>query len=223
MTVVVIMIALAVIVRVAMIMRVAVMRVIVLVSNMIVMIVLVGRMIVMGVVVMPMIVMTIPAAGIGAAFRIERRVDGDDARAEALHHLLDHMIAPDAQALADDLCRQVPIAEMPGDPHQMIRIAAANLDKRLRRGDHFDEAAVFQHQRIAAAQRDGFLQVEQEFQPASADHRHAAAMPVIEIEHHRIGGMRPISRRADLRGADHSVQTFPIAPTTIIGLRHSPA
>ena len=43
--------------------------------------------------------MRMAAAGIGAAFGIERRLDLDDARAEPLHHRLDDVIAPDAQAL----------------------------------------------------------------------------------------------------------------------------
>ena len=39
--------------------------------------------------------LTMAAAGIGAAFGIERRLDLDDARAQALHHRLDHVVAPD--------------------------------------------------------------------------------------------------------------------------------
>ena len=46
------------------------------------------------------VIMAVPArAHIGAAFRIERRLDRDDGRAEAARHVLDHRIAADAQAL----------------------------------------------------------------------------------------------------------------------------
>ncbi|MGY4316255.1 hypothetical protein ACVWW1_005582 [Bradyrhizobium sp. JR3.5] len=55
---------------------------------------------------------------------------------------------------------------MPGDPDQMMRIAAADFRERLRSCDHLDEAAVLQHQCVAAAQRDGVLEIEQEFEPA---------------------------------------------------------
>src|SRR4051794_39512807 len=44
---------------------------------------------------------------IGAALGIERRLDLDDARAQPLHHFLDDVIAPDAQAPAHDLGRQM--------------------------------------------------------------------------------------------------------------------
>src|SRR5689334_22838017 len=91
------------------------------------------------VVVMPMAVLMIMSATlIGAAFGIERRLDLDHAGAEPSDHGLDDMIAPDAQALAGNLRRQMTIAEMPGNAHQMLRITPADLDQRLRRGDDFD-------------------------------------------------------------------------------------
>lgn len=155
----------------------------------------------MAVVIMPMRCMA--ATGISSAFRIERRFDGDDARAEATHHFLDDVIAPDAQSLANDLGRQMTIAEMPGDPHQMLRIGAANLNERLGRRDDLDQPPVFQHQRIAATQRHGLFQVQQELQPARAGYRHAPPVPVVETENHRIGGFGPTSRWTNLCRADH--------------------
>jgi hypothetical protein len=144
------------------------------------------------------------AAGIGAAFGIERRFNNDDPRAEATHHVLDHMIAANAETLADNLGRQMTVAEMPGDTHQMMRIGAANFHQRLGCSDHFDQTAIFQHQRIATAQGNGVFQIKQEFQPARAGHRHAPPMPVIETEDHRIGGgLGPANLRANLRRADH--------------------
>src|SRR5262245_20778293 len=51
--------------------------------------------------VMGLVIMRMPVrgAGISAAFRVERRLDLDHARAEPLHHRLNHMIAADAQTL----------------------------------------------------------------------------------------------------------------------------
>lgn len=142
--------------------------------------------------------------GISAALGIERRLDLDDAGAEPGHHRLDDVIAANAQTLRHDLGRQMAIAEMPGDPHQMERIGAADFDQRFRGGDHFDQAAVLQHQRIPTPQGDGVLQIEQEFQPARARHRHTPPMPVVEIEHDGIGcGVRPAVLALNLGGADH--------------------
>jgi hypothetical protein len=104
----------------------------------------------------------------------------------------------------------MPVAEMPGDPDQMMRIDATDLHQRLRRSHHFDQPAVLEHQRIAAAQRDGLFEVEQEFKPPRAHHRHPPPMPVVKIENDRIGGrLRPAMLRMNVGGADHGLRVSP--------------
>jgi hypothetical protein len=153
--------------------------------------------------------MGMAAAGIGAAFGVERRLDLDHARAKTLDHRLDDMIAPDPQPLGHDLGRQMPVAEMPGDPDQMMRVGAPDLEQRLRRRDHFDQPAIVEHQRVAAAQRDGIFEVEQEFEPARAGHRHPPPVPIVEIEHDGIGRrLAPAMLAANLSGADHLKTLF---------------
>lgn len=145
------------------------------------------------------------ATGIGAAFRIERRFDLDDSCTEPLDHRLDDVIAPDPQALGHDLRRQMAVAEMPGDPNQVLRVVAADLGQRLRRRHDFDQPAIVEHQRVTAPQRDRVLQIEQKLEPARARHRHPPPVPIVEIEHDGIGGRRiPAVLPANLRGADHS-------------------
>jgi hypothetical protein len=144
------------------------------------------------------------AARIGPAFGIERRFDLSHPPPELADHILDHVVPANAQAPARDLGRQMAIAEMPGDTHQMLRIGAANFNQRLRRRHHLDQPAILQHQRIAATQRHRFLEVEQEFQAARAGHRQTPPVPIVEIEHHGIGGrLGPGRRRQHLDGADH--------------------
>ena len=48
------------------------------------------------------------------AFRLERRLDRRQVRAESHQHLLQHVIAPHPQLVADDLQFGVAIAQMPG-------------------------------------------------------------------------------------------------------------
>lgn len=198
---------------VIMIMRMIVMLVIVtvLAVTLIMVAVIMMSMIVATVFVVAMIVIVVAmrrvaSTGIGSAFRIERRFDSDDTRAEAPHHLLDDVIAPDAKALADDLRRQMAIAEMPGETHEMARIGAANLDQRLWCCDHLDAAAVFQHQRVAAAQGDGVFQVEQKFQSARSRHHHATAMTIVEVENDGVDrGLDPVILANDGSCADHGI------------------
>ena len=105
--------------------------------------------------------MRVAVTGIGAAFWIERRFDLDQARPQPLHHCFDHVVAPDAQATSGDLCRQVTIAEMPGDTNQMLRIAAADFHQRLRRRHDLDQPAILKHQCIASTQGDRIFEIEQ--------------------------------------------------------------
>ena len=145
------------------------------------------------------------AAGIGAAFGIERRLDLDHARSQSLHHCLDDMVASDAQAFTDDLRRQMPVAEVPGDPDQMMRIAAANFEERLRCRHHLDQPVIVEHQGVAATQRDRVFEIKQELKSPRAGHRHPPPVPVVEIEHDGIGRrFAPAMLRADLGRADHA-------------------
>src|SRR6185437_10971000 len=157
------------------VMLVMVVVIMVMMIAMIVMMVMAMRMIVAGVT-MPFMRMTMRRSGIGATLGIERRLDLDDACAEPLHHRLDDVIPADAQSLRHELRRQMAVAEMPGDPDQVMRIAALDLEQRLGRRHHLDQPAVLEHQRVAAAQGDGVLEIKQELQPARARHCHPPAM-----------------------------------------------
>ncbi len=199
------MVVVVMVVTMAMIVVLAVIIMAVLMIAMIVMImVMTVRMIMAGMTVLVMR-MTMGRAGIGAAFGIEGRLDLDDAGAETLHHRLDDVIAADTQALGHDLRRQVAVAEMPGDPDQMMRVGALDLEQRLGRRHHLDQPSVLEHQRIAAAERNGVFEIEQEFEPARACHRHPPPVPVVEIEHDGIGrSLFPAMLSDDSCGADHA-------------------
>jgi hypothetical protein len=105
---------------------------------------------------------------------------------------------------------------MPGHADQMVRIGPANFKQRLRRRDDLDQAAVFQHQRVAAAQRHRVFQVEQEFQPAGTRHRHSPPVPIVEIEHDGIGRhLAPVVLALDSGGADHAGTVPPRVPVIV--------
>jgi len=114
------------------------------------------------------------------------------------------MVAPDPQPLWRDLGGEMAVAEMPGDPHQMLRVTAFDFSQRLRRRDDFDQSAIFQHQRVTAAQCDRAFEVEQERKPTRARHCHPPAVAIVEIKHDGIGRrLDPAMLAADFSGADH--------------------
>ncbi len=97
------------------------------------------------------------------------------------------------------------VAEMPGDPDQMLGIVTPDLDQRLGRGDNLNQPVIVEHQRVAAAQHGCAFQVEQKLKAARALHRHPPPVTIVEIENDGIGRrLRPAMLRANLRRADHA-------------------
>src|SRR5215470_617901 len=107
---------------------------------------------------------------IGAALGIEGRADLAHLRTQALQHVDDDMVVADQDAVFVDLCRQVAVAEMPGETREGGGAAAAHLDQVLLGSAHFDEAALLQPEAVAAAQNDGLDEIEQEVEAAIAQH-----------------------------------------------------
>ena len=157
------------------------------------------------------------AAGIGAAFRIERRFDLGHACAQPFDHRFDDVIPPDAQTLRDNLSRQMTVAEMPGEANQMVRIDAPDLNQRLRRSDDLDQPAIVKHQRVAAAQHGCVFEIEQEHKATRARHRHPPPMTIVEIEYDGIDRrLRPVMLGPDLRRADHARTLIGFGQTFLI-------
>ena len=119
---------------------------------------------------------------IGAAFRIERRLDMSDFRAKAAQHALDDVIGANENGVRADFRREVPIADMPCNPHEMQRVAAADFHQRFGRGADSDDETGREPQRIAAAQIRHLREVEQELHSLSAFQHHAAAVTILVIE-----------------------------------------
>jgi mannose-6-phosphate isomerase-like protein (cupin superfamily) len=137
--------------------------------------------------------------------RVERGVDRRDRGAEARRHLLQHVVAPDAEFVADDLHVGVAVAEMPGELHECERRPGVHLSQGFRLAGNQDNPAIVEHDAVAVAQRDGLVEIQQEFRSALALEHDAAAMPVARIEHDKVdgGGGFPEARAANSPAALH--------------------
>ena len=89
---------------------------------------------------------------IGPAFRVERRFDRDAFAAERCNQRFQRMVAPQPNAIGKQLDCDVTVAENPGEPRQRRRIGSPYFEQRLRLGQHFDEPAVVEFERVAHAQ-----------------------------------------------------------------------
>ena len=115
------------------------------------------------------------------------------------------MIAADAQPLADDLHVDVAIADVPGEPRQLVGIGRRDLDQRLRPADDPHDGAVVEHQTVAIAQSGRLRQVEQKLGAALAGQDDTAAMPLMRVERDRIdgAGVVPMAGGLDFARAFH--------------------
>ena len=68
---------------------------------------------------------------IGAAFRIERRLDDDDLGAEPRQKRFDRRVPAQPQPIGEDLYRHMAVAEIPGEPCERIEIARDEMPRAL--------------------------------------------------------------------------------------------
>jgi hypothetical protein len=176
-------------------------------------------MVVMGMVVMVMPMMIVPVVvvtmmrvtmcglrllRISAALRFEGAFDLRDLAAKLARHILNHLIAANANTIGQNLHGQMTIAQMPSHARQITRLCDADFGEWLGCRHHFDQAPIFEHKCIAMAQHDGFGQIKQEGEALHAGHSDPAAMTLFKIEHNRIGGRcLPCATGADEIRADH--------------------
>jgi hypothetical protein len=128
-----------------------------------------------------MIVMAAVAA-ISAAFGLEGALHLDKTRSEAAEHILDHMVRPDAKNLVSNFSRQMPISQMPGKAHKLIRIFMPDFDNGLRSGLNREPPPIFKLQAISVGHRDRFRKVEKDIFALIRSQANAAAMARVKIE-----------------------------------------
>jgi hypothetical protein len=138
---------------------------------------------------------------VGAALGIKRRFDRLKPGTEAAQHILDHMIAPDAQPLADDLHVDVTITDVPRKARQIVGVGGGDFDERLGPADHADDRAVVEHETVAVAERGGLRQIEQKFGAALTAQHHPPAMALMRIEEDGVDGARFIPVSGGFDGA----------------------
>lgn len=141
------------------------------------------------VVAMIMVVMAVCLGGlIGAALRLEGGFHHLDGGAEAARHLLQHTVAGDADTVGKQLSGHVPVAEMPGEPREVMGILRHDFRHRLLGGNHGHDAPVFQRQPVTVPQPRRLVEVEQESDVVLPAHGDAAAVAPVMRQHDTVGG-----------------------------------
>jgi hypothetical protein len=151
------------------------------------------------------VTMAVRMLRVGALLRIERRFHRRKPGAEPAQHVLDHMVAANAQPIADDLHVDMPVADVPGEPRQLVAVGSGNFGQRLRQADDAHNAAVVEHEAVAIMKGHRLLQVEQKGGAPLAGQNDSAATPLVSVEGNLIdcGGTVPVARRLDCTRAFH--------------------
>lgn len=139
------------------------------------------------VIIVPVVRMTMMRVHlVGAAFRLERRVDHRHLGAERLEQFFGRRRAQRAHAVRQQLHGDVAIAEMPGDARQRRNIGGPRFDQRFRFGDDLDEAAVVERDDVVVPQP--VLEVDVNRLALDAGDAERAGGALGMIEQYTIGG-----------------------------------
>jgi hypothetical protein len=119
---------------------------------------------------------------VSAAFGLEGSTHPDKIRSEAMEHVLDHMVGPNAKNLVSNFSRQMPITQMPGKAHQLNGVFMCDLDNKLGSGLHPQPLPIFKLQAISIGHRNRFRKVEKDTFTLIRGQANAAAMALVKIE-----------------------------------------
>jgi hypothetical protein len=114
--------------------------------------------------------MKIPAAmvvmmavtAVGAAFGLERSLHLYKIRSEAMEHILDHMVGPDAKSLVSNFTRQMSVSQMPSKAYELIELSMPDFDNKLRGGPNLQPPPIFKLQTISIGHRNRLRKVEED-------------------------------------------------------------
>jgi hypothetical protein len=124
---------------------------------------------------------TVAMAAVSAAFGLEGGLHLYKIRSEAMEHILDHMVGPNAKNLVSNFSGQMPVPQKPGQPHQLIGIFVPDFYNKLRSGLNLQPPAIFKLQAVSIGHRNRFRKVEKDILALIRSQTNAAAMARVKI------------------------------------------
>jgi hypothetical protein len=112
----------------------------------------------------PVLVIVVPvSAAISPGFRLEGRLHRFNRGAQALQHVLEHMVGGNSQEAVADLDRNMPVAEMVGRPDEVLSGFACDVQHAFGLGHDFDHPTVTGNGKVPAAENLSARQHEADF------------------------------------------------------------
>jgi hypothetical protein len=79
-------------------------------------------------------VVMVAVTAVSAAFGLEWGLHLYKIGSEAMEHILNHVVGPNAKNLVSNFSRQMPISQMPSKTHKLVGIFMPDLDNKLSSG-----------------------------------------------------------------------------------------
>ncbi len=95
----------------------------------------------MVVVVVAMVVVPTPARRVGTGFGVERGLDIVGVSAQTLNHFRDHVVGANPDAIAEELDREMAVAQMPGNADEFAFVMGMDFEQGFRFGGYPDDTA----------------------------------------------------------------------------------
>jgi hypothetical protein len=116
--------------------------------------------------------------------------------AETDRHLFKHMIAADAQLVAENLQVRMAIAQVPGQAEEIKRVSALDLGERFKTAAHAHDRSIVEHETVAIPQHSRVRQIKQKAGAALRGQHETPTMPIVGAENHAIdSGRVPLTCR----------------------------
>jgi hypothetical protein len=127
-------------------------------------------------------VVMMAVTAVGAALGLERGLHLYKIRSEAVEHILDHMVGPDAKSLVPNFSRQMSISQMPSKAHQLIGRSMPDFDNKLRGSPNLQPLPIFKLQAISIGHRNRLGKVEEDILALICGQANAPAMARFKIK-----------------------------------------
>src|SRR5262245_12761236 len=120
-----------------------------------------------------------------AAFGLERSPYVHKSRSQAMQHLFDHMVRPNAKDLAANFSRQMPISQMPSKAHELIGVFMPDVNNKLGSGLNLQKPSIVQLQAVSVGHGNRLWEVDKHIFALVGPQANAAAMARVKIEGER--------------------------------------
>jgi hypothetical protein len=161
------------------------------------------------------IIMAVMAPGsvVSAAFGLERSTHPDKIRSEAMEHVLDHMVGPNAKNLVLNFSGQMSISQVPSKAHKLIGIFMSDFNEKFGSRLDLQPSSIIELQAISIRHCDRFRKIEEDLFALVSRHPDATAMARVKVERQSVDRffLRPMPGGAMDASAVHLGNHLPIS------------